>query len=568
MSASDTTVYDIPDLAVSLCVIGMQLYNIRCALRCLELVPFFVSSQFKSLGKWILGVHVLAYAFGVLCGTAGVAMASMRLAQSDQAPTTRATLINISNFCSLMQTYAHAIVVIQRLHMVNAYIFSNESIDCWLLFRLRWPELLATAAAVAVGVVEYVDFDMPGAYIAAIVALLALTVLDVTISFVTFNKVHKMLNTRQTVFQWFWSGLWPPSTASGTSATAARARIRSQSTGKQSLSSAQDPRSTTAVVRSWVLVLTSILLTGLVYFLAWQFGRDSDLFIPLLHVTMIFAAVWQRGCLAYIEAIKQVAKQNRVSKQYLGAVTQSGIKALSRWLLYAYYASFTFGALGGLLSVVNDSMLMAGQDQSNVRAAFGLATGLALLLQMYFEAIVAIQRVHMVNAYMVDSEAITLDEILRKRWGEIVYTISGVAMIIAQFVPMSTDLNNLLLFIWLLAVIFMDLGVSVVTLNKVHRMLNTQKTAVSWAFDTLRRLIFGLSSVLFTNDRYLSGIANSVAWILGSLWQRGGLFYIEAIKHVALQNRASKQYLGTVSNTGIKLDTRASAPMSSTSPSS
>ncbi|KAL7753282.1 hypothetical protein RI367_001057 [Sorochytrium milnesiophthora] len=306
-----TFAWYIPDLILSVGIVVVQLHNIRCALRCFEL---------KSLGKGLSTLHIAAFGFGALGGVVSIAMCIPRLLQ-DERPDTRVAMTHVSDTLVVLQTYFHAIVVLQRIHIVNAYAFSNESIDCRMLFLRWWPELVWSAGLCAMIFLDFAYYSTTPAYTAAVLWLMTLTIMDITISAVTFSKVHRMLNTKQTIWDWF-RGSVRSQTSQPTTAVA---RSRGVSTGSRGDIPLLATNSSQRVVRAWLLVLLSIMSSGIFYLCAWWFGSTSDLWLPLYRASWLCGSVWQRGCLSYIEAIKQVALQNRVSKQYLGSTTRTGI---------------------------------------------------------------------------------------------------------------------------------------------------------------------------------------------------------------------------------------------------
>ncbi|KAL7752053.1 hypothetical protein RI367_002582 [Sorochytrium milnesiophthora] len=156
--------------------------------------------------------------------------------------------------------------------------------------------------------------------------------------------------------------------------------------------------------------------------------------------------------------------------------------------------------------------------------------------------------------------------------------------------------------VWMATIIVMDVVLSMVSLSKVHRMLNTGEQVMTWMLRVLftgrsarasappaiiihrpstqttssstfalagakiPRIVrewtavmlaicgaVGLHAVAF-NVLYYSPLyypTFRLAWLFGAFWQRGSLMYIELVRQVAYSNRSKKQYMGSVTNTGI-----------------
>ncbi|KAL7748938.1 hypothetical protein RI367_005586 [Sorochytrium milnesiophthora] len=268
-------------------------------------------------------------------------------------------------------------------------------------------------------------------------------------------------------------------------------------------------------------------------------------------------------------------------------------RSLSAWLSSTCLASFLSGATGALVTLFGDLLQLAGSPayQTLAPSLIGwIAT--CVLLQMYLQAIVILQRVHLVNAYKIDSTAITLHEFLIKRWPELVVTALAIALAAMAAIPVDPKYTVPASIAWLLFIIAMDLVLSVLTVNKVHRMLNTKEDAVSWAWSALRprrhppatpgqptanddrdsnvrrfvrTWLLLTCSILFTAVAYtLSWVQSNpyiytpvirLAWVCASVWQRGTMLHMEVVKHILLANRKSKQFLGTATKSGIQTNT-------------
>ncbi|KAL7747147.1 hypothetical protein RI367_007507 [Sorochytrium milnesiophthora] len=601
------TVYLGVDIALSIVVISLQLVNVRSARRFLRK---------KSLSRWLLNAYTASFLFGAVGGALSLIESTLQLAGSPSTWTEN-PLSSYMSLSLIFQTYFQGIVILQRVHIVNAYIVDADAITVQELFRKRWPEATLTLAGVGVAAVQFIGISRAVNHLLSLAWIAGIIALDVTLSITTFNKVHRMLNTSQTAVSWAWNAL-----RSRPSLAASSMPSVDSAPSSQSAKNLRDGRVSQRIVSAWTLLTLSIFCAALLYLVSWLvFANNEYMNVIMYQLAWIFGSIWQRGGLFYIEAVKIVAMQNRASKQYIGTLTRTGIridivlsvviivlqlvnvhsarqflrqKTLSSWLINAYTASFLFGAVGGALSLIQTGLRLVGLLGMTQEDTLSLLVSLAILVQTYFQGVVILQRPHIVNAYRVDSDAITLLELLRKRWPEVVLSVAGVCIIAVQFIPaISFELNSELSMAWLAGIIALDVVLSITTFNKVHRMLNTHQTALSWAWHALRSrrstvagslarqstsklndgqaswrvvsawvlltlsivcaaLIYLASWLAFPDDPYLSYTAYQLAWIFGSVWQRGGLFYLEAVRIVAMQNRASKQYLGTLTRTGIR----------------
>ncbi|KAL7748574.1 hypothetical protein RI367_005985 [Sorochytrium milnesiophthora] len=255
--------------------------------------------------------------------------------------------------------------------------------------------------------------------------------------------------------------------------------------------------------------------------------------------------------------------------------------------------SYLTGVAGAVVDLVNHALPpLPGQD-GPPGARYKTDSNVIQVVQTYFQAIVLVQRVHIVNAYKIDGAPITICEVLAKRWPEALMTLWLLLFLLNQFTSVVSFSINYIAFSGMAVIVMSDLGISYYTLSKVHRMLNTQMTVSRWAWTGLTYRPHVLRSTASLSDEgdkaairrilrswilqnvslVLACFLLSIAWITdslftymlftnsgllcGSLWQRGTVLYIEAIRHVLLSNRRSKQYLGTATKTGIQLNTGA-----------
>ncbi|KAL7749273.1 hypothetical protein RI367_005425 [Sorochytrium milnesiophthora] len=476
-----------------------------------------------------------------------------------------------------VQTYLQAIVIVQRLHIVNSYKIEAESaITLGEVLHKRRLELIWTVTGFAVITLRMSPLGAWAIYIPAFAWLLSIIIMDMVLSVVTLNKVHRMLNTHHNTWSWAWRALRP-----GQCSTAS---LKAPNSAAQPLAQEIDAIGR-RIVRVWSLLTASIICAAGIYVIS-VLERTKPWHYPLFHLAWIFGSLWQRSNMLYVEAVRHIMLTNRRSKQFLGKETKTGIQL-----------AVTDFAFSGALSIVQDIIQpLAAAPTYNF---WVLLQDLAVLLQTYFQALVIVQRLHIVNAYKIDSHAITAAEFLSKRWLELVWTIFGIIVTSIRLSYPGPWAVYASAVVWLLSIIVMDIMLSISTLNKVHRMLNTQQDTWSWARqalrirqgtparasitqpvahdvdDNTRRLVQAwtllTASIVCAAGIYLASVLQRstplhlplfhLAWVFGCLWQRNAMLYVEAVKHVMVTNRRSKQFVGTATKTGIQLDGR-SVPIS------
>ncbi|KAL7751631.1 hypothetical protein RI367_003097 [Sorochytrium milnesiophthora] len=484
---------------------------------------------------------------------------------------------------TLMQATAQDISIIQRIHIVNAYAMRDRDITVRELLVRRWPELLIITAFFVVLVLLDISTNSPLKFILGGGWLAKTIMLDITISLATFNKVHRMLNTGEHALTWVWRAL-----VSTNVATSAKTTGDNQGMTRQ-------------VVRAWLFMTISVFCAIVVYIVAWFFVRDTDLCSQ--------------------EAIKQVALHNRATKKYLGQVTKTGIvmntqlptqttaeaasinaadlvlslavivlQSLNLTRAKSFFAKKSLGLWlsGGCLRLYSDA-------ETPTIWALGRVEDLIVLTQTYLQVIVILQRLHMVNAHAVGASAVTLCEFLVLRRAEIFWTLGYIVMFFFMAYFTTNRAAYLAGTVWGLGMIFLDVAIAVISVSKVHRMLNTSQTALSWYWESIRRkqpkpaattsgLTLQRSSISDNTSTIVQSwtlmilaiVASAsmyvvawyalddsplwypvlrIAWLFMSVWQRGSLLYIEAIRQVGMLNRVNKQYLGTATKTGIAYET-------------
>ncbi|KAL7747141.1 hypothetical protein RI367_007501 [Sorochytrium milnesiophthora] len=556
---SDATICLGVDIALSIAIIAMQMVNVYSAHQFLRM---------KTISRWLINAYTTSFLFGAVGGVLALTDDGLQLAGLE-TQWNEDTLTKFTSLALFLQTYFQGIVSLQLPHIVNAYRVDEDVITLLELVKKRWPEATLTVVGVGILVVQVINtisYEQSSNF--SLAWLVAIIALDVVLSITTFNKVHRMLNTHQTALSWAWQAL------------RSRRSTVAGSLARQSTSKLSDGQASWRVVSTWLLLTLSIVGATLLYLASMViYTTDPYLSDTTFQLAWIFGSMWQRAGLFYLEAVRIVAMQNRASKH--------------KWMINAYTASFMFGAGGGILALAIDGLQLVWQHAEEDMDIWSSFMSLTLILQTYFQGIVILQRPHIVNAYRVDSDAITLLELLRKRWPEAVLSVTSVGIAAVQFSNIGVGLRAELSLTWVTGIIALDVVLSITTFNKVHRMLNTHQTALSWAWQALRSrrstvagslarqstsklsdgqaswrvvsawvlltlsivcaaLIYLASWLAFPDDPYLSYTAYQLAWIFGSVWQRGGLFYLEAVRIVAMQNRASKQYLGTLTRTGIK----------------
>ncbi|KAL7746732.1 DNA replication protein psf2 [Sorochytrium milnesiophthora] len=298
------------ELILGLAVAGVQLFNIRYAIQFL---------QRKSLGPWLSFAQIASSGCGVLSAFFWLAMTVVCLTTDPINRALYVELRRVAVFALILQLYFHVIVVIQRVHIVNAYVFTDRAIDCRLVLMRRYPEILWTLALVGMLYVNITYFLTPTAYLANTIWQFSMMAVDITLALSTFNKVHRMLNTQRSTLVWYKETLRAAMASSSTVLPSGRPEQRPQLTGFSRASIA-------TVVRSWTIMILSQLCSITLYIAFWKVAGDPDLTIAFLYAALLTVSLSQRSSLLYIEAIKQVAMQNRVSKQYLGSTTKTGIE--------------------------------------------------------------------------------------------------------------------------------------------------------------------------------------------------------------------------------------------------
>ncbi|KAL7748610.1 hypothetical protein RI367_006021 [Sorochytrium milnesiophthora] len=264
-------------------------------------------------------------------------------------------------------------------------------------------------------------------------------------------------------------------------------------------------------------------------------------------------------------------------------------RSLPEGLLLGCMLSFLCGLVWAVVALINDALPQKDNDLPNTSLWNYLRT--LLMLQGYFHAVVIVQRLHIVNAYKIDSSIITWREFMSRWWPELALTawlVSSIVVLWLPSMPFSIDCIGLF---GLAAIIVIDFCISYYSLSKVHRMLNTRTTVTRWAWAavTYRPPALGpLPSLADVADRadkltirrilrtwilLVGSVACacgflSIAWtqqgVFASLLftnpaMRGTMLYVEAVKHVMLENRKSKQYLGKTTRSGIQGQSKATS---------
>ncbi|KAL7751632.1 hypothetical protein RI367_003098 [Sorochytrium milnesiophthora] len=274
-----------------------------------QLHPIFLR---KSLGTLINSAQISTFVFGWLAAAVYFAHDIIRTARPDFVQA-RSTLDQVSAVLTVQQSYFQAILILQRVHIINAYAIGADAVTFTELLARRWPEIVVSVASVTVSVLT-IAFKTQAllsvAVLAALLWIVVITVMDVVVSITTFNKLHRMLNTQQTAVQWYWQGL-------------RGSRWHNSSSSSRRLNAIDG--ATTRLIRSWTVNMLAVLIAVLVYAVGWYLCHGTDEWIPFMRMSWLLGAIWQRGSMLYIEAIKQVALRNRATKQYLGSATHTGI---------------------------------------------------------------------------------------------------------------------------------------------------------------------------------------------------------------------------------------------------
>ncbi|KAL7752052.1 hypothetical protein RI367_002581 [Sorochytrium milnesiophthora] len=119
------------DIALSACIIVAQLSNIATA---------YTFYSKRSLAEWMGSAHVASFAFGAIGGVFCVILALARMGILDMY-TAQDTFSRINNGFIVCQTYLQAIVIVQKVHLVNAHALGSDAITMHELLAKRYPEL-------------------------------------------------------------------------------------------------------------------------------------------------------------------------------------------------------------------------------------------------------------------------------------------------------------------------------------------------------------------------------------------------------------------------------------------
>ncbi|KAL7748937.1 hypothetical protein RI367_005585 [Sorochytrium milnesiophthora] len=321
--------------------------------------------QQKSLSPWLTRASVASVVWGLI-GAVEVVVVDIVELITHVIPLGGPGLFFM--LCSILQFYFQAIVILQRVHMVNAYKVDTDVITFSELITKRWPELLYTvglAAVLIVGLSPQSSFQLIAA--AGLLWLLCIIFMDFFLSYYTLSKVHKMLNTKQSVLSWAVSSLRakPEGTAAAAAAASLPARLslarpssanpslarpssahpslarpssanpslsrpasnRPSSAGSEEAAIAKSKNNHTArrLVKTWILVMAAITCSIVIYILSWL-STNSTLYGPLTRLSLICMALWQRGTLLHLDAVKHIILANRAGKRFLGRATATGIQ--------------------------------------------------------------------------------------------------------------------------------------------------------------------------------------------------------------------------------------------------
>ncbi|KAL7748240.1 hypothetical protein RI367_006426 [Sorochytrium milnesiophthora] len=248
------------------------------------------------------------------------------------------------------------------------------------------------------------------------------------------------------------------------------------------------------------------------------------------------------------------------------ALQNFGKNALRRWQSLMYLATFSFGVLSGIITVAMSVSRLMSNTLPNI-VAWNHANEFFSHFQLYLQAIIIVQRLHLVRV-IPDSLGYanaTLDVLVR-RLPEIFWSVLAAVLYYIFFAYKDTPVAYAAATAWASIIFASDILISLITFNRIHSMLNTNQKAVEWYLSVLRSpdtppedvkdkksytstraivwawtlmmiaLVLGVVIFVFcwtclaTSPAWYPGYR--LAWVLITLWQRGGLMYIQAIKHV------------------------------------
>ncbi|KAL7748790.1 hypothetical protein RI367_005703 [Sorochytrium milnesiophthora] len=308
------------DMFFSVVIVAVQLSNIHFAL-----------SNFgqKALQRLQSLAYIVSFASGIASACLAFGMSIPRLIGTGNA-VTLAIPIRANDLVNTVQMYLQVIVIIQRLHIINFIRLGHSTPGIRGKIAHRWLEIVWTVIAIAMCYVCTVYHAQLLEYYAATVWLVSVFLMDLVVSLITFERMLRMLNTNQKTWQWYWATLWlqdePTSLSDKVQVNKTQTlSIKTQSAGRRkNMNTAKSKR---MVVRSWTLVMLSLIMGTSFFLLAWCGYPDSDVFYAPYRVAWMFVCIWQRGGLLYFAAIKQVQTAHFPSESSLDSDRVSQIAA-------------------------------------------------------------------------------------------------------------------------------------------------------------------------------------------------------------------------------------------------
>ncbi|KAL7748789.1 hypothetical protein RI367_005702 [Sorochytrium milnesiophthora] len=281
-------------------------------LQAVYVLDMVFSTLIKALQRLQSLAYIVSFASGIVSACLTFGMSIPRITDTGNA-VTLATPIRINDFVNILQLYLQGMVIIQRLHIINYVRFGHSAEGILGDIAHRWMEILWSLVAIMMCYVAIAWHAQSLAYYAGTLWLVSVFLMDLVVSLITFGRMLRMLNNTQNSWQWYWTTLrskddptqLPDKVQVDKSQTLSG---KGQSAGGKRIKTSL--RSKRMVVRTWTLVMLSLIMGGSFFLFAWCGYPDSDVFYAPYRVAWVFVSIWQRGGLLYFQAIKHVQTTN------------------------------------------------------------------------------------------------------------------------------------------------------------------------------------------------------------------------------------------------------------------
>ncbi|KAL7750338.1 hypothetical protein RI367_004110 [Sorochytrium milnesiophthora] len=258
-------------------------------------------------------------------------------------------------------------------------------------------------------------------------------------------------------------------------------------------------------------------------------------------------------------------------------------KSLGVWLAGSHVVSFACGGLGGLVSISHCVLTLTRSRPASLLNDIHMTALVLLVVQSYVQSIVILQRLRFVNMDSEDWDSTrsrdkTIWRLVRRKWPEVLFTAGFIAtfrIIVGRPSPLVEVATAST---WFSSVVFLDIAISLVTLRRLHPLLDNTQPLWTWCRATLRSpqpapqsghsradydcklngwravrawtalmVAVASSCLIYVIGFYIFDttppwfVFFRLSWILSAAWQRASLEYIDAIKQIVMLKMQKQQ---------------------------